>query len=275
MLKERSLPCSMTEFVDLDVEDVAEMKQVVMLCCTQGQGEFPENAKKFWQALSKADLPKDTMASVSYAVFGLGDSSYIYFNQASRNLDKRFEELGAKRLLPCGEGDDQHPDKYDAALGDWLPDYFTEIKAPEPKQSEFPNPTIFQATPLTTGTYVQCKPQGAHFVEMTVNKRMTPSDYEVDIRHVEFDLTGSSYKYQLGDSMQIWPHNEPALVDEVCSHLGYNPDQWLKLEKAGEEGSVKHELLFKNAVTVRQVLTEVGITCVRVELIGPVGVSVL
>lgn len=36
---------------------------------------------------------------MSFAVLGLGDSSYPKFNQAAKDFDEQFEKLGATRLF--------------------------------------------------------------------------------------------------------------------------------------------------------------------------------
>ena len=51
-------------------------------------------------------MPSDYLKDVKYAVFGLGDSGYLYFNEAAKRIDERMAQLGAKRIIPIGMGDD-------------------------------------------------------------------------------------------------------------------------------------------------------------------------
>lgn len=44
---------------------------------------------------------------MQYAVFGLGDSGYVQFNVVAKKLDRRLQQLGAKRMIALGLGDDQ------------------------------------------------------------------------------------------------------------------------------------------------------------------------
>ena len=48
---------------------------------------------------------------------------------------------------------------------------------------------------------------------MTKNIVLTPPDYPRDIRHYEFDLSGTGISYNVGDCLGVYPHNNP---DEVC-----------------------------------------------------------
>ena len=46
-----------------------------------------------------------------------------------------------------------------------------------------------------------------------------------DIRHFEVSLAGSGLKYETGDSMGVFPDNDPALVEEVLAALGASGDE--------------------------------------------------
>ena len=63
--------------------------------------------RKAWAAMLRKSLPPHLLASMRYAVFGLGDSGYVDYNVVAKKLDRRLEQLGARRLLPKGLGDDQ------------------------------------------------------------------------------------------------------------------------------------------------------------------------
>ena len=73
---------------------------VLLVTSTQGEGEPPEEALplyKFIYGKKKPDLSK-----LTFAVLGLGDSSYPNFCQAGKDFDAKFAELGAGRLNDLG-----------------------------------------------------------------------------------------------------------------------------------------------------------------------------
>jgi len=41
-----------------------------------------------------------------YTVFGLGNKTYEHYNAMGKFFDKKLAELGAERMYPLGEGDD-------------------------------------------------------------------------------------------------------------------------------------------------------------------------
>merc|ERR1719335_1180471 len=78
--------------------------------------------------------PEDFMKDTQFAVFGMGDSSYVKFNEAAKKIDDAFTKLGGQRLQDLGLGDDQHPARFDTELEEWSPDFFDNIDAPPPPQ---------------------------------------------------------------------------------------------------------------------------------------------
>ena len=53
---------------------------VIMVVSTTGQGEFPSNACRFWRFMLRKGLAADSLDSLRFAVFGLGDSGYPKYN---------------------------------------------------------------------------------------------------------------------------------------------------------------------------------------------------
>ncbi len=76
--------------------------------------------KRFWRFLLKKSLPHDALCGLTFAVFGLGDSSYAKFNFAAKKLWKRLLQLGAQKALYLGLADDMHSLGVDGALDPWL-----------------------------------------------------------------------------------------------------------------------------------------------------------
>ncbi|HEY0368808.1 MAG TPA: sulfite reductase subunit alpha [Chthoniobacterales bacterium] len=84
---------------------------------------------------------------------------------------------------------------------------------------------------------------------MLVNRRLNPSG-EKDTRHFELDLTGWGLNYEVGDSMAIYPTNDPELVEEMIKALHATGDEIVP-------GTKKQDLALREAL-----LREYSITLV-------------
>lgn len=60
---------------------------------------------------------------------------------------------------------------------------------------------------------------------LTVNRKLTGEGSEKDTRHFEISLAGSGLDYEVGDSLGVFPTNEPALVDRLLETLGFRGDE--------------------------------------------------
>ena len=81
---------------DLDAS-VFEKGGVFLVCTsTYGQGDVPDNAKKFFNDLQSR---RPDLSQVRYGVFGLGDRTYAEtFNFGGKRFDELLAGLGAKRV---------------------------------------------------------------------------------------------------------------------------------------------------------------------------------
>jgi len=101
--KTRGFDAKVAALDDITLPDLADMKYLLIIAATVGEGEPTDNAAKFYSALM-ADNAPSLPATLNYSVCGLGDSSYADFNQAARDIDTRLAELGATRaadLVAC------------------------------------------------------------------------------------------------------------------------------------------------------------------------------
>jgi sulfite reductase (NADPH) flavoprotein alpha-component len=64
--------------------------------------------------------------------------------------------------------------------------------------------------------------------KMAVNRTLCGEGSDKDTRHFEIDLTGWGLNYEVGDSMTVWPTNDPALVDELITKVGAKGDEPVK-----------------------------------------------
>lgn len=112
--KESSADIKINEMNDIDIESFKDMKNVMFISSTTGQGDVPTNGDDFFNKLSEADVD---LSNMNYAICGLGDSSHTYFCGGPKKIDKRMVELGANKVADSHEcdGDDDGAREYSIA----------------------------------------------------------------------------------------------------------------------------------------------------------------
>jgi sulfite reductase (NADPH) flavoprotein alpha-component len=78
--------------------------------------------------------------------------------------------------------------------------------------------------------------------KLMVNRKLNFPGSEKETRHYEFSLAGSGLQYEVGDSMGIFPENDPHLVEEIIRALHFSGEE-LVTNKEGEKFSMREGLL--------------------------------
>ena len=71
-----------------------------------------------------------------------------------------------------------------------------------------------------------------------------------ETRHLELSLEGSGLVYEPGDSLGIYPTNDPALVDELITTCGWNAEEAVTVHKNGDTLPLKEALTSHFEITV-------------------------
>jgi len=91
------LDAEVADMDGFDLTSLSSKKRVLIICSTWGEGEQPDNAEELWQKAVSAS--PGLLNGVHFSVLALGDTSYELFCESGKEWDKRFEELGATRLV--------------------------------------------------------------------------------------------------------------------------------------------------------------------------------
>ena len=93
--------------------------------------------------------------------------------------------------------------------------------------------------------YTRANPFPARLV---VNRRLSGPESEKDTRHFELDLTEWGLSFEVGDSLAVYPTNDPQLVDEIIHALGATGDEQVPRPR-GEPTTLREALLRDYSIT--------------------------
>ncbi|MGI8431557.1 MAG: sulfite reductase subunit alpha [Chthoniobacterales bacterium] len=84
---------------------------------------------------------------------------------------------------------------------------------------------------------------------LLVNRRLNLPDSEKDTRHFEISLEGSGLSYEVGDSMAVYPTNDPELVEEFLTALEAKGDEPIPGLKGAPDTTLREALLRQYSIT--------------------------
>ncbi|KAI5124857.1 hypothetical protein M0805_007290 [Coniferiporia weirii] len=88
-------------------------------------------------------------------------------------------------------------------------------------------------------------PDRTFLVTCSVNRRLTPIEYDRNVFHLEFDTSGTGLKYAIGEALGVHGWNDADEVLEFCAWYGVDPDRLITIPVPGVEGRVHTRTVFQ------------------------------
>lgn len=88
-------------------------------------------------------------------------------------------------------------------------------------------------------------PDRTFLVTCTVNKRLTPLEYDRNVFHLEFDTNGTGLKYEIGEALGVHGWNDEQDVLEFCNWYGVQPDRLVTIPVPGSESKFHTRTIFQ------------------------------
>ncbi|WBX85135.1 assimilatory sulfite reductase (NADPH) flavoprotein subunit [Sphingosinicella microcystinivorans] len=234
--KAAGLEPALFDMADYKVRRLAEEQDLLVVVSTYGEGDPPQPATGFFEFIEGRKAPK--LDGVRFAVLALGDSTYEYYCEAGKRLDRRFEDLGAARLAARVDCDIDYEDPAAA----WAEAVVAQLAA-EAKTAAVP--AAAAAAPADTpDAYDKRNPFPAPVVE---NIAIVGRGSSKETRHIEFSLAGSGLTYAPGDALGIAASNDPAVVAALLDALALSPDT--SFDMKGRETAIGEALTHRFEIT--------------------------
>lgn len=259
------VPITLRDTEDYDTSGLEYERMVILVCSTYGEGEPTDTMKTFhdWM-MDDCRERGEELREVKYTVFGLGDRQYKYFCEEGIAMDRRFEELGAKRVYGTGCGDagsgnlEEQFDEWCTNL--WqavarelditLKAHTEEPVEPECKIKYWEEPPAPLPFPKTASVLEPTQRMPV-WVELVQNDELLHDAENRKTRAISFSIAGTIISYQAGDHLGVLPCNSDKLVYLYLDALGAR-------EEENKVFSLQDKKLLKNVfparVTIRTAL---------------------
>uniref|UniRef100_H2Z1M5 NADPH-dependent diflavin oxidoreductase 1 n=1 Tax=Ciona savignyi TaxID=51511 RepID=H2Z1M5_CIOSA len=268
VMQSRGSLCTACALDDYLVKDLVNEEMVVFVCSTTGQGEPPDNMKRFWKFIMRKNLPVTCLSGLKFGVLGLGDSSYAKYNFIAKKLFRRLQNLGGEILVPLGLADDQHEWGCDAVVDEWSRGLWQKLISIYPIKDGVRSAVVYSLDwPLVTVKYLnrlfagksnhlEFSKKNPYLAALTGNQRVTATEHFQDTRLISLDISAvvDKMRYEPGDVVMVQPRNLPHNVNALLELLPYKPDMLITFHSLDDDDDSTTSLP-KQATTLREIAT--------------------
>jgi len=213
--KKRGVNAKLVGLDQYRLTDLQKEDYFFVVISTQGEGEPPIPAKKFYDHLHEQPL---ALPNLKYSVLALGDTSYPLFCKTGEDVDAQFEKLGGKRVIPIQKCDVE----YEADAAEWFEKVLTLVNENRDAPAEAPAPA---KTSLK-------KPAGKKYYSGSIltNINLNDRGSKKQTYHIEI-ATEEDIEYEPGDTIGIIPSNREDVVNKIIGLTGVDGTQVLETTK--------------------------------------------
>jgi sulfite reductase (NADPH) flavoprotein alpha-component len=208
---------SLIDMADLDVATLASARRLVVIAATWGEGEPPARAARAYNELMGEGAPR--LDGVEFGVLALGDSAYAEFCATGRKIDQRLAALGGKRVIERVDCDLD----FATPAAKWI-EQAAKTLAPTEAARANVIAVDFGAKPAAVAE------AGPVEAEITEHINLNSSRSTKETIHLELAFDGAGPAYKPGDSLDIYPENDPAYVETLLKSAGLASDDKLRAE---------------------------------------------
>lgn len=237
-VKKNGLVAKLQGLDQYKVNELQKEEYFFAVISTQGDGESPAGAKKFYDFIHAQQLQ---LNGLKFGILALGDSSYPLFCKAGEDVHQRLVQLGATAILPLEKSDVD----FSAVAQKWFGTVLNVLSNQN-------------AAATAVNTTAAIKPRnGKQFYKGIVQQIINLNDRgsAKSTFHIEIGVADSNI-YEAGDALGIIPKNPVALVREIISLIGIGEEELIDFR--GEQFTVgaflkaKANVVYLSSRVIRQ-----------------------
>jgi sulfite reductase (NADPH) flavoprotein alpha-component len=182
------------------LNDLAKEEYFFTIISTQGEGEPPATAKKFYDHIHQNGFK---LPQMKFGVLALGDTSYPLFCKAGEDVDQQLQKLGGQRVVNLIKCDTDYQGDADG----WFSQVLHSLTAT----------TSSNGTASVGAVVTAKKPAGKKVYNGSIITNVNLNDRGSNKATHHIEIVADELEYQPGDSIGIVPENAPAIVDSIIA----------------------------------------------------------
>jgi sulfite reductase (NADPH) flavoprotein alpha-component len=199
--KKTGIPAKLVSLDQYRLNDLPKEEYFLTIVSTQGEGDPPEAAKKFFDHIHNNGFKLDRL---KFSVLALGDTSYPLFCKAGEDVDAQLQKLGGQRIVPLQKCDID----YESVAEDWFHQVLSQLGS---SQITIPQPQLPVPAKKTGGKKLH---KGTILTSINLNDRGSNKEtYHIEIAAEDVD-------YLPGDSLGLVPENPSTVVASILDIIG-------------------------------------------------------
>jgi sulfite reductase (NADPH) flavoprotein alpha-component len=206
--KKNSINAKVVSLDQYRLTDLTKEEYLLAVISTQGEGEPPAAAKKFYDHIHQNGFQLDKL---KFGVFALGDTSYPLFCKAGEDVDAQLEKLGGKRLVDIQKCDVD----YESDAESWFDKVLNKL-------SSNGNGAV---APVPAQIVPQRKSAGKKIYTGTILTNILLNDRGSNKETYHIEIGADDIEYLPGDSLGVIPENPLSVVEPIIELLGINREK--------------------------------------------------
>lgn len=239
-LKKQGIQSKIKSLDQYRLADLSKESCLLVVISTQGDGEPPEAAKKFYDHIQQNQI---SLSHLKYGVLALGDSAYPLFCKTGEDVDKRLNQLGAQRIIPIKKCDVDFENDANAWINDLINNAINSVAQ-----------TIVSIPEVKIVTETKPAKAGRKIYEGRIVKAINLNDKgsNKETYHIEI-ATEETITYEAGDAIGIMAKNNHTVVNKILELLQLSGEEILQYK----DESYKARDLFANKLSIQYLPTRV------------------
>ncbi len=209
--KKKNLVVKLAALDQYRLTDITKEEKLFVVISTQGDGEPPVAAQKFYDHIHRNGFRLDKL---QYSVLALGDTSYPLFCKTGEDVDEQLQKLGGTPIIPIRKCDVDYESDAEAWFNEVLQkvDSIPVVTAPVTVKPAAVSP-LKSNKKIYTGTVLS-------------NTNLHDRGSEKETWHIELAVE-EPVDYLPGDSIGVVPANAVDTVNTIISLTGIDRNKQL------------------------------------------------